>query len=190
MTSIQRRFLIDECLAPTLIQSYLKPHVEVTEDAVEFTYFKDKFGPNSTWKDRDFVPELAKDGRWVILSSDLSKNGPRLDSMRIACRTHKQTLICLSSAIYQSKLEGYGPQFTMHWANIMQAAAGPRGGQYQIRSHGQTTILVPIECPDGSRREGSFCVADTPIYDGEPQSLSRKHLRRSKSNATGGVVGQ
>jgi hypothetical protein len=179
VTSIQRHFLVDECLSPLLIPSYILPHLSVTEEPVLLRHYRDKFGPRSRWKDPDFIKELARDGRWAVLSGDLGKQGSRLDSLRIACRRHGVTLVCVSASIRDSGLDIYGPQFIVHWRSVMEVAAGPKGGQYQIRFTGHEkkyTAFEPLECPPGFKPEGRLCVPvkPTPVYSGAPVPLTKR----------------
>lgn len=183
MTSIQRLILVDECLPQLLIRAYILPHLSVTEQPVLLRHYRDKFGLRSRWKDPDFVPELARDGRWAVLSCDLENRGSRLDSLRLACRRHGLTLICASTSLHDAGLEVYGPQFIVHWPNILEAAKGPKGGQYQIRftSQKRSTAFEPMECPNGFQSDGRLCVPihATPKHDGAPQALN-KHGRKAK----------
>jgi hypothetical protein len=187
VTSIQRQFLVDECLPPKLISNYLHPHVAVTEHPVTFVHFKQKFGPYSKWVDPDFVPELARDQRWVVLSSDLEK-GSHLDALRLVCRQYKVTLILTSAKLKDASLEVYGPHFQTQWPNIMDAANGPRGGQYLIRFANREknrTEFQPLECPPGYKTNGVLCVPEDGrvAHNGEPVPLN-KHGRPKRRPAS------
>jgi len=155
------------------------------EQPVRLLHYREKFGPNSRWKDPEFVPELARDRRWVLLSGDLENQGTRLDALRLACRLHKLTLICASSSLRDCGLNAYGPHFTVHWDSILKAAHGPRGGQYHIRftnSQKMRTSFEVLECPDGYYHCHGSCVPVDPAqkHDGEPQSLSRGARKKAK----------
>ncbi len=183
MTSYQRRFLIDECLSPDLIKSYLKPHIEVRGDAVELFHWTKRFGEKKK-QDTLWVPELAKDRRWVVVSGDSGKRCPKLESMRRICREYRVTLVYAASAVRRASLAYYGPQFQTQWAAILEAVAGPTGGQYILRMASQDhsrTILEAMECPTGYRPDGAACRSIEPlavVHTGEPVSLSRGQRRK------------
>lgn len=153
MTSIQHRFFVDECLPPQLADTYLLPHVELSSLAAEVRHYVDKFGPNSKWKDKDFIPELARDKRWIVLTADKGAKSTYKESMRTLCRIHKVTLVWISSHLHKSGLEYFGPQIMSHWKSVLTAANGPRGSQSHIalKNHrdGARTVFETIECPDG-----------------------------------------
>ncbi len=165
MTSIQHRILIDQCLSPALIDSYFQPHLDIAECGAEIVHYVRKFGQLGRWKDRDFVPELARDKRWLILSGDSGKQSTRYESLRLICRNCGVTLIWVSAAIRNRGLAFYGPQLIGHWDGIIAAADGPKGAQYTVRLHEATnklavatTLFEVRECPHGYRVEKGACV--------------------------------
>jgi hypothetical protein len=185
VTSIQHQLLVDECLAYDLNTVYLRPHIEVAGQAANLVHYKDRFGPNSRWKDHEFIPELARDRRWSVLSGDMGKQCPRLESMRLICRIHEVTLICISPVVRRSGLAFYGPQVLAHWEDIYRAMTGPRGAQYTIRMADRSmsrTAFAAIECPAGFELKGGLClpIEARPIHDGEPESLSRGRKKKKQ----------
>ena len=165
MTSIQRRLFVDQCLATSLIDSYFQPHLEISVCGAEVIHYVRKFGVAGRWKDRDFVQELARDRRWLILSGDSGKQSTRYDSLPLICKEYGVTLICVSPPIRAKGLEFYGPKILSHWNDMMAAADGPKGAQYIIRLHEQTnklqtftTVLEVRDCPKGFQVEKGVCV--------------------------------
>jgi hypothetical protein len=168
-----------------LIPCYLRPHCEVAGHSVDLVHYIERFGPNSKKNDREFVEELAHDKRWVVISGDKENVRGKVNSLRVVCRQKLVTLIYAGSAVRHAGLEFYGPQFTAHWKEIMAAAGCARGGQYVLRMSSRDhsrTILEATECPVGYRCDGALCVPIKPItvYDGEPESLSRRARRAQR----------
>lgn len=129
MTSYRHCLFIDECLAQTLSDSYLEPHTNVVGVAVQIQHYVEKFGQNCKLKDHQFIPRLAKDRRWFVLSADsgrslwclafrgrwrLSCRCPRLSRARSSHATMKWTRRHWLSAF---KGSGAGPNVTWFHAS-------------------------------------------------------------------------
>ena len=157
MTSVQLRLFIDECLPEELIDAYLKPHIELCELPVQVVHYREKYGPNSRWKDRNFVPDLGRDRRWLIISNDKENAG--FNSMRCLCRQHGVNLLYLSSGVQKRAAGFFCPQILAHWDRILAIADLPRGTHYSIAlsKTGYGTNFQVVECPDGYTLKKGRC---------------------------------
>lgn len=151
MTSLQHLFLIDECLPPLLKTVYLDPHLGLSATKAKVEHFVEKFGRNGRWTDPKWVPFIARDPKWVVISADFGSKSTKLECIRCLCRTHKVRLIWLTNAVKERSLEFYGPQILGHWQRVLQVAAGPCGTQSRFRmsSDGSRAQFDVVECPAG-----------------------------------------
>ena len=165
MTSIRHRLLVDECLPPALIDNYLAPHIRITKDGVEPIHFFDRFGIGGGIKDPVWVPKIARDRRWLILSADRGKKGSLAESLPLVCEQFGVTLITMTNPIKEQGLAFYGPQILSHWRRFMAAAQGAKGAQYFIRRHSSktaTTLFVVHKCPEGFIAHSGECIPVKP----------------------------
>lgn len=161
MTSIRHRILVDECLPPALITTYLKPHIALRNDGFEAVHFRDLFGGNGKWKDGDFIPKIARDRRWVVISEDAGKSGKRIDSLPLICQQYDVTLIRVSTALKGMGVEHYGPQLILHWEKICEICSREsRGTQYVIRQHNKhrnLAMVTLVRCLKGHEVKNGVC---------------------------------
>lgn len=162
MTSIRHRLLIDECLPPKIISIYLSGHINLSGDGVAAVHIKDYLGDGK--KDPAWVPKIARDQRWCVLSKDKGANSTRLDALPIICAEHNVTLIRISEALKVRGLAFYGPQIISHWAELVAAMEGPKGAQYFLRleANGIHTRFLATSAPDGYRIESGILMPDRP----------------------------
>lgn len=160
MTSIRHLLLVDENLPEMLVTKYIEPHLSVSNDGVRAVHFRTKFGPNGRWKDQDFVPKIAEDRRWVVLSADRGQKSKTFDALPLLCLNHHVTLIHVSSNVVGMGLSYYGAQIIGNWLPLVQAFKALKGSQFSLknRSKRQSATLVLSECPHGYQKENHECV--------------------------------
>lgn len=164
MTSIRHRLLIDECLPPKLITAYLKSHIGLSGDGVDAVHIKVYLGGGK--KDPEWVPKIAKDRRWCVLSEDRGSHSARHDALPIVCFEYGVTLIRLSSPVVKKKITFYGPQILANWPSIMGALRGPKGAQYLLRQHNTRstdTHLQAVRAPNGFTIEKGVLVKQSKV---------------------------
>lgn len=166
MTSIRHRLLIDECLPRKLISSYLHNHINLSNDGVSAVHITEHLGSGK--KDSAWVPKIAGDRRWCVLSVDKGSHSQRRDALPIVCAEAEITLIRLSPSLVRRTLTFYGPQILANWPLLVQAMQGPKGAQYLLRLHASShsantldrTILDATKIPSGCRLENGIVVED------------------------------
>ena len=168
MTSIRHLLLVDECLPPVLISAYLLSHIRLSGDGVDAIHIKDHLGGGK--KDPDWVPEIARDRRWCVLSTDRGSHSSRQDALPLICHEHKVTLIRLSQSLVSQGITVYGPQLLANWPALVEALKGPKGAQYLLRRHGSRSGIASLKV---TRAPNGF-----EIIDGE---LTKTQPRRSKA---------
>jgi len=170
VTSYQHLFLIDECLPPDLIDKYLEQHLSVTEIKAQMVHFVDKYGRNGKWPDSRWVPDLARDPKWIVLTADSGKQSTKTACLRRLCRKHAVRLIWISSAIQDKGIAFYGPQFLTHFPKIIEFGSAPRGIQAQIRLYSENstrTQLDLVECPNGFTYKDGLFLKCQPVVTGK-----------------------
>ena len=143
MTSIRHLLLVDECLPPVLISAYLRSHIGLSDDGVNAVHMKDHLGRGK--KDRDWVPEIARDRRWCVLSTDRGSHSSRQDALPLICHEYKVTLIRLSQSLISQGITVYGPQLLSNWSALVGALKGPKGAQYLLRCHGSRAGIASLK---------------------------------------------
>ncbi len=150
MTSIRHLLLVDECLPPALITVYLQGHIGLSGDGVDAIHIRDRLGSGK--KDPAWVPEIARDRRWCILSTDRGSHSSRQDALPLVCYEYKVTLIRVSQSLIDRGITFYGPQILANWGSVVEALKGPKGAQYLLRRHGRKTdvaFLTATRAPSG-----------------------------------------
>jgi len=133
VTSIRHRLLIDECLPPTLISAYLHSHIGLSGDGVDAVHICKFLGSGK--KDQEWVPKIARDQRWCVLSKDKGSKSTRRDALPLICYEREVTLILISEPVIQKGITFYGPQLLANWPSLVAAMQGPKGAQYLLRLH-------------------------------------------------------
>lgn len=162
MTRLACKLFLDECISPAIIESYFKPHLDLLELTAEVKHFKEKFGRGSRYKDRDFVPILAREPDWIIISSDRAKQCKKVDSLVELCRLCAVSLVCVTTPIMERGVPYLGARIIAHW-DALVSSVKPRGGHFHIRMAGHDTadtIFRAVRCPYGYVARKERCVKD------------------------------
>jgi hypothetical protein len=148
-------------LPPKLNSLYLSNHIKLTGDGVSVDHLVEVLGSGK--KDRAWVPKIAKDQRWCVLSADRGSHSARQDALPIICAQHGVTLIRISGNLYSRNLKVYGPQLLANWQRLMAALKGPKGAQYLLRLHARIADASHIEAtkaPNGFKVENGSVIED------------------------------
>jgi hypothetical protein len=107
--------------------------------------------------DDRWVPEIAKEGCWIIISGDRSKQNKskkskhyRGEKMRVVCKQYNVTLVEMSQKIHHLPTMKKIALLLLVWSDLMKVAEAPPGSRHLIRFAGNTEgrpIVVQIEPP-------------------------------------------
>ena len=129
--------------------------VAISYDGFEFKHIKDY--QKMSIPDEQWVPEIAKENCWIVISGDRSKQSKSSKSkyykgekLQTVCKLHHVTLIELSQRIHHLATTPKIGVILSVWPDMMKVANAPHGWRYLIRFKGKKPggpILVQIEPP-------------------------------------------
>ena len=112
--------MVDENLPSAMARSlaalFIKQH--------EIIHLRDRYGPGV--KDLQWIPELSREGRWVIISGDRQITRVRAEYQ--AFRNSRLVGFFLSKGLYTAKLTRQMERILALWDTIEQQASIVEGG--------------------------------------------------------------
>ena len=121
------RFLFDECLSkPSMLelQGLVAPQLE-------FKHITDIFVQgvlDSVW-----VPRIANDGRWIVITADRAKRGSRKGGkLPRLCLEYKLTHVLLSGSLHEKSTAIKRDAIRDKWSSILQLDRVPPGSRYKL----------------------------------------------------------
>jgi hypothetical protein len=96
-----------------------------------FTHVLDVFEQGTT--DDVWVPQMSKEGVWVVISSDRGRQSGLGAKLPLLCKEHKITHVLLSSALHKKKSHEKVAVLALVWAEIERAATAPPGTRFKLR---------------------------------------------------------
>jgi hypothetical protein len=129
------RVLVDENLPPALARSlaalFIRQH--------EIIHLRDRYGPGV--KDLQWIPELSREGRWVVISGD--RRITKVQAEYHAFRNSRLTGFFLAKGLYKAPLIKQMERILILWPLIEQQASIVEGGaMFELRM--SSTRLVQI----------------------------------------------
>lgn len=112
--------MVDENLPPAMAKSLAALFVHQHQ----IIHLRDRFGPGV--KDLDWIPELSKEGRWVVISGDRQITRVRAELQ--AFRNSRLVGFFLSRGLYKSRLIKQVERILALWDVIEQQAEIVQGG--------------------------------------------------------------
>lgn len=120
-------FLFDECIGKPVM---LQLRQLVSTDS-QFVHICDYYRQGI--KDTDWIPRIAAEGRWVVITSDGGKGSKKGEKLPDLCRAHSLTHVVLSSSLHQKSSREKIAVIAPLWPGIEALAFEPAGGRWQLR---------------------------------------------------------
>jgi hypothetical protein len=139
--------MFDECLS--------KPSTEKLMERVGGGY---AFGHISGEKDRNWIPRIAKQGRWVVITSDCGKQSPHKDRLPRICAENNVTHLLLTQSIHRLPMQEKQEILFQKWEEIVGLGDHPPGSRFYLRyvsvkgSGSQVVVRVVPDDPTKKKR--------------------------------------
>src|SRR5262245_11340539 len=140
--------MFDECLS--------KPSTEELMELIGGGY---QFGHISGEKDRNWIPRIAKQGRWIVITSDCGKQSPHKDRLPRLCAEQQVTHLLLSHTIHRRPMAEKQKILLQMWDEIAKLGSYPAGSRFQLRyvsvkgtAHQTRLAIDHIDLTTGKRR--------------------------------------
>lgn len=127
------KLIFDECLSEPVLES-LRPFLErvgiklVLRSVVK--YQRDGV------PDKEWIPKIAAEGGWIIISSDRGKRNKREkfdEKLPYLCRSHRVTHVLLSGLIHNEKAFVKGQAVVAVWKELVASATATRGTRFKLK---------------------------------------------------------
>jgi PIN like domain len=140
--SARARFLFDECIGKPLMESILGL---VMTDA-EFVHITDYFSQGV--KDPDWIPRLAAEGGWVVISADAGKQSKKGDKLPELCWEFGITHVLLSTKLHLRSSAVKASAIASMWNQIEPLTKATPGSRYLLRykeTKGRRGVILVLE---------------------------------------------
>jgi hypothetical protein len=121
------KFLFDECIGLPIMQC-LELAVSGT---YQFEHLCEKFSSGAL--DNEWIPDLAKEGGWVVITGDGGRNSNKGGKLPELCLHYKVTCLILSPKFAQRKTADKLGALLSRWDHIVELHSKPAGSQFQLR---------------------------------------------------------
>jgi hypothetical protein len=127
------KLIIDECLSEPVVES-LRPFLVkagVSFDLQSVVKYQREGVADKVW-----IPKIAADGGWVVISSDRGKRNKseKVDEkLPYLCRLHRVTHVLLSGTIHNEKAFAKGQALVAVWQQLLEAGDVKRGTRFKLR---------------------------------------------------------
>ncbi len=84
-------------------------------------------------RDGEWIPRLAAEGGWVVISSDGAKQSGKGDKLPDLCREYGIPHVVLSATLHAKSSRDKAAAITAMWAQIATVVDAPPGTRFQLR---------------------------------------------------------
>jgi hypothetical protein len=127
--------------------------IALSFDVAEFKHIKDFYIQGT--HDDVWVPQIASEKCWIVISSDRSKQtktanskGYKGEKLRVICKKHDVTLVEVSQKIHHLSTTDKIAALIYVWPDLMNLGNAPRGSRHLIRFKGSRPGKPIIESFD------------------------------------------
>ena len=93
------RFLFDECLSRPAVERQICDLLHLYGVDAEIAHLLSKFPPATP--DKEWIPEIAKQGGWIIVTSDRGTHSRKDERLPMICRDFGVTHVLLSGSLHR-----------------------------------------------------------------------------------------
>jgi len=123
------RLLIDECIGKPLAKA-IASVLRFAPEKPQVMHIIDLFG-DSGWKDEDWVPQMAEDASWIVVTADSGRGGGhRLPTL---CQEHEVSHVLISPSLHNAKQFFKARAIIAVWPRLVEAAAEKPGTRFKLR---------------------------------------------------------
>jgi hypothetical protein len=101
--------------------------------------------------DRVWIPDLAREGGWVVVTSDGGKQSKKSEKLPLICHAHYVTHVVLSVGLHKKKAHDKFLAISECWDELIAATAAADGTGYSRRLTGSGIVrMVNVYDPPDS----------------------------------------
>jgi hypothetical protein len=127
------RFLFDECISRPIVEAQVAQSIALYGADATVAHFLSRY-PCGV-KDPIWIPEIAKEGGWVIVSMDRGTHSKKSERLPIICRAFRVTHVMLSRGLEKRTMFYRATAIEACWPDLIAAAQEPPGTGYVLSMH-------------------------------------------------------
>ena len=152
------RFLFDECLARPVVENQVVQLFRLYGAENEVAHLFTKFDPGT--KDEVWIPQLASEGGWIIITTDQGKQSKKGQKLPEICREFRVTHIMLSTKLHTRNMYTKVLAIQHCLPSIMDVVTSPPGSGFLLQLSGadkfclkkRTEALPPLNRTTGPQK--------------------------------------
>ena len=129
------RFLFDECISRLAVECQIRGSLQLYGADAEVAHLFSKFEPSTL--DKDWIPALAKEGGWIIITADRGTHSRKDERLPAICRDFDVTHVLLSAALHRRNMYYKALAINSCWPGLLDAATHPPGTGFSISIRGK-----------------------------------------------------
>ncbi len=120
------RFMFDECIPkPSMIELG-----KLLPSTLECAHICDRLASGAL--DKDWVPQIASEGRWIVITADAGKKSNLGGKLPELCKENKITHVVLSPALHKLKIQEKAGALLLVWDQIESLEKEPAGSRFKL----------------------------------------------------------
>ena len=136
------QFLFDECVGKPAMHDLRR----VLKTDAKFVHITEKYGSGA--KDNEWIPALAAEGGWVVITSDGGRKSKRGNKLPVICAASKLTHVVLSAKLHERTAHEKSAALAFLWSKIEVLRDEEPGSRFNLRFKslkGKTGLAVILE---------------------------------------------
>jgi PIN like domain len=133
-------FLFDECFAFPVVKDQVSKLFELYGGATEVVHLFSKF--NSGTADKIWIPQLASEGGWIIVTADQGKQSKKGQKLPEICQEYRVTHIMLSAKLHMQNMYTKVLAINYCMPSILNTASYPKGTGFLLQMAGTGTFRL------------------------------------------------
>lgn len=121
------RYLFDECLGKPSMEQ-LRLMVSTESEFAHILDFFDQKTPDNVW-----IPKIASDGEWIIITSDGGRQSKKGDKLPELCKEYGITHVVLSPKLHQRRAHEKISALSFVWEQITKLELEPPGCRFDLQ---------------------------------------------------------
>ena len=122
------------------MQAQLCASLKLYGASAELVHFFTKFAGGT--KDTIWIPQLAAEEGWIVVSADRGKHSPTGEKLPEICSAFGVTHITLSSALSKRGWYYKSLAFETHWGELLATVAYPKGTGFRLSIAGERVFRL------------------------------------------------
>ncbi len=124
------RFLFDECISWKVVEGQLAASLELYSPGAVLAHLRKKFTQGI--KDRVWIPQIAEEGGWIIISMDRGKHSNVPDRLPLICQQFHVTHATLSGGLAKRSMYFRATAIEACWPALVSAGSEPSGTGFRL----------------------------------------------------------